>query len=775
MSHTRVRSRPGLVRHGLRHRRLGVGLLTSGLALALGGCNSGDTPGQGAQSLLPADVRAIVFVQRTARNSGGNVFDYANFVPGGSLMKLEPPSPNGKLTNLTAVASANAATTGVDFTGADIASWDLSFDATQIAFSARLANESTYQVFTMNVDGTNPKQITAGDNDYVFPTFLPGQKLLFMTNQSVESPSPQFQDEYERATTAQVGTVNLDGTNMQLGARNVSHRVAPSLMPDGHVIYTEWRHLGEVNDGHLRMMNADMTGMKEAYGSEIDPNVTTVQTNSYLRARFVSSYPNQDGTTAYKVVAVGTSRDRTLQAGKLLLIDLGKSEATSRAVDLTPAVPGDRGDSTDGVGRYYDAEPIGDAAGNTFLVSWADGPVQSETLAASKLKANFGLYVFDAASGTRHPLFDNPDTWEIQARPLKARAEPPTTQSPIAGDSFVLGAINVKTSSLPDVMAAVAAADPVKVRLIEGFSGEEGIRTFGSTEFDGASLYGEVPLQRDFSFKVQLPANTPVHMQLIDKFALSLANEDIWVSGRGGEERTCGGCHENRSVPSAIQPGQTLAGAMAPVNLDVPRAQRTSTNFTYGNVRGVPWDLAIQPIFDAKCISCHDGDGSKPWNPQFTVMDNTTGTSQTFTFDLTGKKLDIIVGERMTGSFTASYISLFGLGELLGDDNVTITPPNGEFAFAKPADAAHSDVMMRLNAIQQFPAPDSSVRLCTAANNCLPNSKDLKDVPIQQGLVHMADKGTDLTPDEYYLLGLSIDMGGQFFSRENKDEAVGQP
>src|SRR5438045_5661968 len=95
-------------------RRLGV--LTTALALALGACNSGDGANQGGESLLPADVRAIVFVQRTARNSGGNVFDYANFVPGGSLMKLEPPSPNGKVTNLTAVASAKAATTGVDFT-----------------------------------------------------------------------------------------------------------------------------------------------------------------------------------------------------------------------------------------------------------------------------------------------------------------------------------------------------------------------------------------------------------------------------------------------------------------------------------------------------------------------------------------------------------------------------------------------------------------------------------------------------------------------------------
>ncbi|HEX2660519.1 MAG TPA: hypothetical protein VHU40_19695, partial [Polyangia bacterium] len=392
-------------------------------ALLLAGCNGG-SDGQSSGSLLPADVRAIVFLQRPARDSGGNVFDYASYVPGGSIMKLEPPSPTGKLTKLTADPI---------FDGADFTSWDLSFDATQLAFSARLKGDDKYQLFTMNVDGTNIKQVTAGDHDYVFPTFLPGQKLMFMTNESVEEGSPQFMDEYERATTSQVGTINLDGTLMTLGARNVSHRVAPALMPDGHVLYTEWRHLGMVNDGHLRLMNADMTGMKEAYGSE---SKADVQTNSYLRGRYVNTYTTPAGKQAYQVVAVGTSRDRTLQAGKLMLIDLDQSEALSSAVDLTPAVPGDRGAAMDGVGRFYDAEPIGEPAARTFLVSWSDGPVESETLAMAKLNANFGLYVYDASNPQKpfkQPLFDNPDFWEMQARPLKARPEPPITASPIQG------------------------------------------------------------------------------------------------------------------------------------------------------------------------------------------------------------------------------------------------------------------------------------------------------------------------------------------------------
>jgi hypothetical protein len=41
---------------------------------------------------------------------------------------------------------------------------------------------------------------------------------------------------------------------------------------------------------------------------------------------------------------------------------------------------------------------------------------------------------------------------------------------------------------------------------------------------------------------------------------------------------------------------------------------------------------------------------------------------------------------------------------------------------------------------------------------------------------HLLAQGQpDMTSDEYYLLGLNIDMGGQYFFRENLDEAGATP
>ena len=103
--------------------------------------------------------------------------------------------------------------------------------------------------------------------------------------------------------------------------------------------------MGEVNEGHLRMMNTDMTGMKEAFGDELARG--NPSTNSYLKARYVATKHvlrrrrRQDPIDrTIQVVAIATSRDRTLQSGKLFLIDLNGSETNSDLAGPDAARPG---------------------------------------------------------------------------------------------------------------------------------------------------------------------------------------------------------------------------------------------------------------------------------------------------------------------------------------------------------------------------------------------------------------------------------------------------
>ena len=715
------------------------------LALMLLGSANGCTSNSDTSSAL-SGIDSIMFLQRPARNDSGNVFDYTSYLPGARLVKLSPPTADGTLTVLCCDKA------GSDFANIDISNYDLSFDAKTIVFSGKLTTDQKYGLFVLTIaDGSVAQLPTDPSRDYIAPIYLPGDKILFTTNEVVEEGAPQHRDEYERATTLQLGVMNADGTGERLGARNLSHRVFPTLASDGRVMFTQWDHLGTLNEGDLMFINPDLTQMREGFGKE-----GTGVTNSYLKAREIS--PG-------RMIAIGTSRDRTIQAGSLIDVRLGKtsvaggvltadtemSEANATYRVLTPDVPLDRSPSSNTVGRYYDAFPLDAGEFPNLLVSWADGPVETSTLAAAGLSADFGVYLYDSEHQTRRPIWNDTTMWDVFPRPLVARTAPPEI-APSAGNGFsttagLMGTFNVYDSTLfPDLVAGSVYG----VRVMEGFSSEEGFpEDFGTTMFEGHTQLGVVPLQSDNSWAALVPADVPIHTQLIDKFGMSLANEPVWFSATKGESRFCGGCHESRSATSVIQPGLTQAIAAGPAHLleDTPRTQRVSTTYTRDAIRGVPWDLAVQPILDAKCVSCHNGQPGTA-NPTYTVTDPATGDAATWTFDLSGAPVNVQVGGLMVDGYANSYVSLAGLDPEAVEKAQVVISGNYQ-TYMKPMDARDAMLFTLLNPPQQYPTQDANTRAFSSTT-------------------HAQMEGfTDLTPDEYYVLLLSNEMGALFYSREN--------
>jgi hypothetical protein len=715
--------------------------LTALAAVTGAGCG-GESEGKG-----PLDeVDAIVFIQRPSRMDGlGDIFQYQSYVPGARLLKLSPPTADGEVTELCCGALG-------EYAEIDIIDFDLSFDARSIVFSAKLSADQRYGLFLLDVESGDVNQLpTDPGADFVYPTFLPGDRILFATNAVVEEGAPQFADEYERGTTLQSGSLSTDGSDLQLYSRNLSHRITTSIMHTGEVLMTQWDHLNELNAGHLLRMNPDGTRVREAFGKE-----NTGITNSYYKA--VEAAPG-------RVIAIGSSRDRTFQSGAILDIRLGEayevdgeihadremSEVTASTRILTNQVPLDNEPSFESIGRYYNAYPLNSKEFPDLLVSWADGPVQSDVNGAAGVAPDFGLYLFDSDRGTRQPIYDGDGTWEINPTPLRARAAPPTIP-PSGSNSFsdqavLLGAMNVYETSLDP---AIAGGDIYGVRIVEGFSGEEGVgNDFGLTEAEGAASLGIARVRDDGSWAALIPPNIPVHLIAIDKYGIGLRNETVWITGRPGESRFCGGCHENRTETTVIEPGLTDAIVLGPDDLmsQVARFDRVTTN--PASPVGIPWDTALQPIFDAKCATsgCHDGTPG-PANPSFTITDPETDQSQTFIFDLRGGEVDFQFGEAMLSGYSRSHLSLIGPSMIeLEDFDLEIT---GEIPnYVVPEDAAGSPLIELLNPPRQFPEVNMNDRFTGA----------------MQG--HSEDKGFPLTPEEHRLIIEMIDNGGQFYSREN--------
>lgn len=349
------------------------------LALATA-CSGGDSKG-------PLDeVDSIVFLRRQAREAGlGNVFAYESYVPGARVLKLTPPSADGTVETVCCDQFP-------EFAEADIIAYDLSFDARSVVVSAKLSADTHYGLFLYHLDSSELEQLPTDPNyDYVYPTFLPGDRVLFATNAVVEEGAPQHQDEYERATTLQMGSIGLDGSALRLYSRNLSHRTTSTVLSTGEVMLTQWQHLTRENDGHLLRMNPDGTRVREAFGSD-----GTGVANSYYKPVEVS--PG-------RVIAIGSSRDMTFQSGTILDIRLGQvstedgvvradremSEANASVRLLTPQVPLDDEPSFDTIGRYYSAWPLDAGEYPNLVVSWADGPVQSDINEAAGIAPDFGL------------------------------------------------------------------------------------------------------------------------------------------------------------------------------------------------------------------------------------------------------------------------------------------------------------------------------------------------------------------------------------------------
>jgi len=294
------------------------------------GCSS-DDPGP------LGNVDSLIILQRPKRNDGGDIFQYDSYLPGARLVRLQPPTADGTLTTI-------CCTQDPAFAKADISSYDISFDAKSIVFAAKPNENQKYGLYLLQLSDGTISQIKADTGrDFVSPIFLPGDRVMFMSNAVVEANAQQHEDEYERGVTTQLGRVNLDGTDLELGPRNLSHRTSPSLASDGRVIFTQWDHLGGENSGHLMFVNQDMQELREGFGKE-----GTGASNSTLKAREIS---------AGRYVAIATARSRTLTAGSvgrdgrpLLRRDAAQRQGQARHAGVVVRWPG-------GVGRARHRRP----------------------------------------------------------------------------------------------------------------------------------------------------------------------------------------------------------------------------------------------------------------------------------------------------------------------------------------------------------------------------------------------------------------------------------
>ncbi|MGB0259756.1 MAG: hypothetical protein ACPGES_13985, partial [Coraliomargarita sp.] len=114
--------------------------------------------------------------------------------------------------------------------------------------------------------------------------------------------------------------------------------------------------------------------------------------------------------------------------------------------------------------------------------------------------------------------------------------------------------------------------------------------------WDIKTIIGVTPVNEDGSITCEIPSKTPLFFQPLDEDGRALQGMRTWTTAMGGERMSCVGCHESSN--EMPRPRATLASRQAPKPLQE----------WLGPERPLSFPHEIQPILDAKCVSCHDGE-----------------------------------------------------------------------------------------------------------------------------------------------------------------------
>jgi hypothetical protein len=229
-----------------------------------------------------------------------------------------------------------------------------------------------------------------------------------------------------------------------------------------------------------------------------------------------------------------------------------------------------------------------------------------------------------------------------------------------------------------------------------------------------------------------------------------------------GEDRVCGGCHEDRTQPS-LPGGQAITNARGrgPEDFMVPVLNRVEYPWAAANDPANP--NQIQTLLNAKCVSCHNettnGSGAQEF---YTVasMNEATGDSYSYMIprlDLSDRPITVTY-DRETRAWPASYVSIFYPAALememgMGAEVTGTVPPK----WGVPSDARHSALIEKLNITSSVDGKTFAWPLGEAFAN--------GDIAGGTRSDHAALAG--LTREETQMLIRAFDMGGQYFARQN--------
>ena len=405
---------------------------------------------------------------------------------------------------------------------------DVSFDGKSILFAARKAASDPWCVWEMKADGSGARKVTCGAAGARQPAYQSTVYTITPTNVepwvqvAFVGEDPGEREEKGVAPHTSLWSCKTDGSALRRLTFNLSNDADPVILPDGRMVYAGWlRSPGGGDRVALLGVNEDGTDYQTYAGDE------------GLRVKRMPA-PTAKGLVLF-VESDGIAGDGS---GRLASVSQLRPLHSYRSLTA----------ESDGLFRAPSALPDGRA-----LVAWAPGPGAGR----------FAIYRFDPATGAREKAFDEAGWSSVAARLVAPRPVPDSRSSVVRDDDregklyTIDVGIQASGRELPKDVAKT-------LRVVEGVPAT-------ADRPVSRRLLGDAPIAGDGSYQVQIPANTPVQLELLDASGTALRSS-AWLWVRNHAAQGCVGCHED---PERTPPNRLMKALSAPAPvLDPPPEKR---------------------------------------------------------------------------------------------------------------------------------------------------------------------------------------------------------
>ena len=450
-----------------------------------------------------------------------------------------------------------------------------------------------YQIFEMELASGKVRQLTSNETygASIEPIYLPNGDILFNSSRIVQHVTCGWGD------TSNMYIMDKDGRYARRVGFDQAGTAYPVVMNDGQILYMrrDYNDRGQSYAHKLFVMRPDGTQQIEYYGN------SSISPTSYQHSRPIP------GSSKIMSVIAGYHRS---QGGKLGIVDIHKGRQGFEGVSEFPPLHPMSFKPNSGENAYV-------SNGEQFSYPF---PFDETNLIACVAESNkpttdfYGIY-FMTTAGQCEWLISDPETHCMQPIPLWVRSTPPTlpamcdwtkTNSIVSMQDVYVdpGLTGVPRGTIKKLRIVEIRYKPVTIGSSRG-SGPGGAAdsptppSLGLGGFDIKAIIGDVPVYEDGSALFSIPARTPVYFQALDKDNQVVQTMRSWLTMMPGEKISCVGCHEPKDATPAPPPGITKAA----------RAGIVTPEPFYGPTRGFSYPREIQPILDAKCVSCHQAGG----------------------------------------------------------------------------------------------------------------------------------------------------------------------